>query len=417
VSHFDRHRVFLYQNYLLYAIAFLIPLFPKLVPICIVLFGALSVFAIVKGYSRAEMSEVSILLLIFFGLHLLGILNTENQARGWFSIEVKLSLMAFPLAFVGFRFVNTTNFNRTLRMFLYGTIAASLVCLAQSSYKVFWLGEKYYHFITTRFSVTVHPSYFALYLIFAMLILVYLEWPVVKKSGVKTLSNLSIMVLLSVALVLTGSKTGFIMWSLIALGTTGVFVREMRMKWIPILGLAGLMSIMGVIFQSAPLLQSRITNLLKVAQSDEVNPKSKESTAVRYLVYSSSFEVIKSQPWYGHGTGDAQDVLDAVYKEKGYQNAAEKHLNAHNLFLQSWITLGIPSLVLILGVFLVMIVQAIRNRDPLLTAFTTIFFIISMTESTFNMQAGVVFFCFFTVLLARRSGAKTFGGAEPQIEE
>ncbi|MEQ9186404.1 MAG: O-antigen ligase family protein [Cryomorphaceae bacterium] len=417
MSHFDRHKIFLYQNYLLYAIAFLIPIFPRLVPVLIVLFGGLSVFAIAKGYSRVEMSEVSILLLIFFVLHLIGMLYTENLSRGWFDIEVKLSLMAFPLAFVGFRFVNTTNFNRTLRMFLYGTLTASLYCIAQSAFKVFWLDMRYYHFITSRFSVTVHQSYFALYLIFAMVILAYLEWPLVKKNRRKTLTHVLIIITLSVSVLLTGSKTGFIMWAVIALGLTGVFVREMKHKWVPILGLTVLMSIMGAIFQGAPLLQSRITNMLEVAQKDEVNPESTESTAVRYLVYSSTFEVLRSQDWYGQGTGDFQDVLDAVYNKKKYTSAAEEHLNAHNLFLQSWISLGIPGLIIILGVFLVMMVQAVRNQDALLLGFTALFFILSMTESTFNVQAGVVFFSFFTVFLARRSGAKVGSLDEQDLAE
>jgi len=417
MSFFDRHRIFLYQHYLLYAIVFLIPIYPRIVPLFIVLFGGLSIFAMVKGYSRAEMSEVSILLLMFFFLHLIGMFYTENTTRGWFDVEVKLSLMAFPLVFVGFRFVNTTNFNRTLRMFLYGTVTATLYCIAQSAYKVFWLDMKYFHFITSRFSVTVHQSYFALYLIFAMVILAYLEWPLVKKDKKRTLVNVLIIITLSVSVLLTGSKSGFIMWAVIALGLTGVFVREMKHKWIPILGLTVLMSIMGAIFQGAPLLQSRITNMLEVAQKDEVNPQSTESTAVRYLVYSSTFEVLRSQDWFGQGTGDFQDVLDDIYNEKGYTSAAEEHLNAHNLFLQSWISLGIPGLIIVLGIFLVMTVQAIRNQDALLLGFTALFFILSMTESTFNVQAGVVFFSFFTVFLARRSGSKGVLSAEEESDE
>ena len=98
--------------------------------------------------------------------------------------------------------------------------------------------------------------------------------------------------------------------------------------------------------------------MLEVAQKDEVNPESTESTAVRYLVYSSTFEVLRSQDWFGQGTGDFQDVLDDIYNEKGYTSAAEEHLNAHNLFLQSWISLGIPGLIIVLGIFLVMTVQA-----------------------------------------------------------
>lgn len=399
----DRHKTFLYQNYLLYAIAFFIPLFPKVVPLFIVCFGALSIWAILKGYSRVEMTQVSILLLLLFGLHLVGMIFTENVDRGWFDVEVKLSLMAFPLAFIGFRFLHQTNFNRTLRAFLFGSLLASIFCLAQSLYAYAILDKTYHYFIASRFSVIIHPSYFALYLIFAMITLVHLEWPVVHQDRWRTLRNVATLIVLSISVLLTASKSGFIMWSVMAIGLTALFIREMEQKWIPILGLTVMVSIMGAIFQNAPLLQARITNVLKVAQSDEVNPQSNESTALRFLIYRSSLDLVEQQPWYGQGTGDFQDALDEIYEKRGYTQAAERHLNAHNLFLQSWIGLGFPGFVLTLGIFLMMLVQSLRNKDVLFLGFTIIFGILSMTESTLNVQAGVVFFAFFAVFLARRS--------------
>ena len=69
----DRHKVFLSQNYLLYAIAFFIPLIPRLVPVFIVLLGALSIFAIVKKYSRVNLGEVSTLMILLFLLHIIGL--------------------------------------------------------------------------------------------------------------------------------------------------------------------------------------------------------------------------------------------------------------------------------------------------------------------------------------------------------
>ncbi|MEX2596066.1 MAG: O-antigen ligase family protein [Salibacteraceae bacterium] len=399
---FNRHSVFLLQNYLLYAIAFLIPLYPRIVPALIVLFGSLSLFAIIKGYSRVQMSEVSVLMLLLFGLHLIGLLYTENQSRGWFDIEVKLSLMAFPIAFMGFRFLRQTNLKRILQMFVLGTMVASVFCLLNSSYKYFILDLPYYHFITTRFSVIIHPSYFALYIIFSLLIIMRLEWPLVKRTLERTVLNIIILIFFSVVVVLTGSKTGFIMWFILAMWLTVLYVKQSRFKWLPILVLVAVMSLIGVIFQNAPLLQSRIVNILNVVQSDELNPKAIESTAVRALVYSSSLEIISSQDWYGQGTGDFQDRLDEVYLEKKYAHAAEKHLNAHNLFLQTWIALGIPGVMMITGVFILLFYRAWRQKEPILTGFAILFFIISMTESTFNVQAGVVFFSFFVVLLTRR---------------
>jgi O-antigen ligase len=411
----ERHKVFLYQNYLLYAIAFLIPLFPRLVPLSILLLGLLSLYSIFRGFSRVQLSEVSLLMLIFFGMHGIGLLYTDNFDRGLFDLEVKLSLFAFPIVFVGFRFVNTTNYHRILRAFLYGSLASVSFCLLQSAYKVLILGSKYYHFLTSRFSVIVHQNYYALYLIFSLVILIYLYWQ--KRSSLtrkQVFWATCQFVLLSLGVVLTGSKTGFIMWILTLLGVTVLLIREMQQKWIPVLALVAMTTGVAIMFQSVPLLQQRIVHVLEVAQSDEVNPGAKESTALRYLVYSATWDVIMELPWYGEGAGDVQDVLDQTYTERGYTQAADRHLNAHNLFLQSWLSLGVPGFMMVLGLFILLIVQAIRMNDPVQIGFTLLFLIISFTESSFNVQAGVVFFSFFAVLLARRN--KSTSG-DPELEE
>lgn len=404
MSLFDQHRIFLYQNYLLYAIAFLLPVTPKIVPLLIVVFGLLSFYAIFKKYSRAHLSEVSILLALLFLLHVVGMFYTSNTNRGLFDLEVKLSLIVFPLVFIGFKFVNTTNFKTTLRMFLFGSVAAAVICLGQSSYEYFINDMPYYYFLTSRFSVIIHQSYFAMYLIFSMLILAYLAWDQLKENGWKNrILNLLLMLFLSLCVILTGSKTGFIIWVIVVFGMVAFLVKEMTHKWIPILGLMVLTSLVGVIFREAPLLQSRIVNVLQITQNEEVNPLATESTEVRYLVYSSAWDIINSQPWYGMGTGDFQDELDKIYEERGYKFAHARHLNTHNQFLQSWIALGIPGVTLILGIFIVMFQQALKNRDWLYVGFTTIFLVISLTESSLYMQAGVVYFSFFAVLFARKS--------------
>lgn len=404
MSLFDQHRIFLYQNYFLYAIAFLLPVAPKAVPIAISGFGLLSFFAIFKKYSRAHLSEVSILLALLFVLHAVGMLYTANLNRGFFDLEVKLSLIVFPLVFIGFKFLNNTNFRMTLRMFLFGTLTAALFCFLQSSYEYFINGMPYYYFLTSRFSVIIHQSYFAMYLIFSMLILAFLEWPNFKDNRwSKRVLNITLMLFLSVCVILTGSKTGFIVWVLVVFGMVAFLVKEVKYKLVPIFGLMVLTSLVGIIFREAPLLQSRIVNVLKITQDEEVDPLTTESTAVRYLVYSSSWDVINSQPWYGSGTGDFQDELDKIYEERGYEFAHARHLNTHNQFLQSWIALGIPGFTLILGIFLVMFQQAFKNRDWIYVGFTLIFLVISLTESSLYMQAGVVYFSFFAVLFARKS--------------
>lgn len=407
----ERHRIFLYQNYLVYAIAFFIPCYPRLVPSLIVAFGILSIYAIFKGFSRVQMNEISVLMLILFGFHLTGILYTENMDRGMFNLEVKLSFLAFPIAFTGFKFLNRTNYENTLKAFLIGTILAGVICLAQSAYSVLILDKSYYYFLTSRFSVIVHPSYFSMYLIFAILILTELEWPLFKNENkTRNVLNGVSLLFLTVCVVLSGSKIGMISWLAIIVWITWRLIREFENKWIPIVGLIVISSIIGIVFQSAPLLQKRIMNVLKVAQGENVAPDASESTAVRTLVYTSAWEVIANQPWYGQGTGDFQDALDAEYKSKGYEAASIRHLNAHNQFLQTWITLGIPGFTTLCGIFILLFQRASRQQNKLFIGFALLFLLISLTESSLHMQAGVVFFAFFAIIFARRNPVKNNAG-------
>lgn len=399
----DQHSVLNFQSYLLYAIGFFIPLWTQVNNGFIILFALLGIFSFVKGYASFKPNAILLVTLGFYALHIIGLSYSENVPRGLFDLEVKLSFVVFPIAFYGIRSIADNIYRNTLRAFLYGTLLAAIICLSQSAYKVLILDQGYWHFLTSRFSVIVHQSYFAMYLIFAIMVHAYLEWPIVKrKQPLKNAINAFVFVFLSVSVVLTGSKIGFIMWISITVGLMIALLRTIKPRWIPLTAMLAVFTIIGVIFSQAPMLQQRVLNLVEVAQSDSVDPSAKESTAVRSLVYSSAWEIVTTQDWYGQGTGDFQIKLDEVYNQRKYTKAAEQHLNAHNLFLQTWIALGIPGLLMISALFFLMFYRSIQAGDYIFLSFSLLFLLISLTESALNMRAGVLFFAFFLMLFSRR---------------
>jgi O-antigen ligase len=400
---FDQHSVLAYQSYMLYAIAFFIPLWTQINNGFIVLFVLLGIFSLIKGYSTIKPNAILFLVLGFYVLHVIGLSFSENLPRGLFDLEVKLSFLVFPIGFAGISSIKDDAYRNVLRSFLYGTLAAAVICLSQSAYKVLILDQGYWHFLTSRFSVIVHQSYFAMYLIFALIVHAYLEWPIVnRKQPKKNALNAFVFLFLSVAVVLTGSKIGFIMWISITFGLMIALLKTLKSRWIPIVAMLTIFIVIGVIFSQAPMLQERVLNLVKVAQSDSVDPSAKESTAVRSLVYSSAWEIVTTQDWFGQGTGDFQVKLDEIYHQRNYEKAAEQHLNAHNLFLQTWIAQGIPGLLMILALFFLMFFKSIQSSDYIFLSFSLLFLLISLTESALNMRAGVLFFAFFLMLFSRR---------------
>ena len=399
-----------YQNWSLMAISFCIPLLPRLVPVLLVLFAILSISTLIKGYRRVEVTEVGILLIGLYALHVLGLFYTENIDRGLFDLEVKLSLLALPISFIGYGYSDKENYEKILRAFMFGAILAVLYCLAQSAYKVFVMDAKYFYFLSKRFSVIVHQSYFAMYLVFAIVILTYLEWPVFRKHSLtRTFLTIATLIFLSIAIILTGSKIGFIMWVIILVAITVFLIKELRQKWMPIALLMGLLSVGLAFIQSTPELKTRILKVIRLTDGQLAQDATGniESTAARFLVYKTVGDVLIDQPWYGSGTGDFQDVLDAAYEKRGYTNLKERHLNAHNQFFQSWIGLGIPGVVLMFSIFVVIFQHAFSSNERVYLGFAALVALISLTESMLNVQAGVVFFSFFVMLFSRHTLPET----------
>ncbi|MDP4935229.1 MAG: hypothetical protein NWR30_10975, partial [Salibacteraceae bacterium] len=144
----EQQKILDYQNYMAYAIAFFIPVFPVLNNLFIAGFLILGLISLSKAYVKPRLTSVSVIMLSVYALHLVGLLYTSNMERGLFDIEVKLSLMIFPIAFLGYSGTTQENYRATLRFFLLGTLTAAAFCLLQSAYKVLILDYGYWHFLT-----------------------------------------------------------------------------------------------------------------------------------------------------------------------------------------------------------------------------------------------------------------------------
>jgi O-antigen ligase len=103
------------------------------------------------------------------------------------------------------------------------------------------------------------------------------------------------------------------------------------------------------------------------------------------------------------GTGDFQDVLNDRYACKEYAYPLKRSYNAHNLFLQVFISLGFPGVILLTLILIHQILLSARTRNMLHFLFILLFVLLSLTESSLNMQVGVVFFSFFICVFSRSS--------------
>ena len=104
------------------------------------------------------------------------------------------------------------------------------------------------------------------------------------------------------------------------------------------------------------------------------------------------FHFIKEEPLLGHGTGDGDIQLISTYEKMRFTIGATDRYNAHNMYLQYWLTNGFITAFIFIGILQLLFRSAIRNKNWVFFSFVLLFAAFSVTESTMLRQNGIVFF-------------------------
>lgn len=132
----------------------------------------------------------------------------------------------------------------------------------------------------------------------------------------------------------------------------------------------------------------------------------------RFKEWQASFELVKSNPVWGVGPGDLMDELLKVYRQRGWVDFIEARYNSHNQLIQTTAGLGLPGMACLSCIILVSICWSIKKKDVLYMGFLFVSICFSMTESTLEVQKGIVFFNLFNSLLFFTTPSNESGGME-----
>ena len=383
-----------------------------------------------KGLIREQFKILPFILFAgFFVLYLLGLFWTKNMDKGFSELETKLSLIVLPFVFFTVP-LTKDQLRAVLKSFVVGCALAMITWLLFATYNLcltkyyisqgnkiwnfdlnFFLsayilkyemlgGKKIWDFgvnffLKDRLSIIVHPSYMAMYLSFAIWMIYKVEIPLFKSRKLK----LVLYSLFILSIILLVSKAGIIILILIG----GFMLYEMIFKHKKALKAISIVLLIcmafGSLFVFAPHFRYRFTNSFTAMTSKENNYTADESTGSRMAVWKASKEIIKQNFLIGTGTGSSNDALTESYKKDGMIVALKEHLNAHNQYLQTFITLGVFGLLWLLIVLFFPLQLAIAGKDMIYVGFLLIIIINIFVESMFETQAGVMFFAFFNAIL------------------
>lgn len=339
-----------------------------------------------------------VLFAAYYLLHVAGMAWTENTGAGLFDLEVKLALLAFPVAIYFFpaRLITLTLLRKTLTAMISGCFASAVVSMsfAFTNYlKDFDITLLYY----TQSSLFMHTSYISMYIILAFSGSYFLF--VAQKQKLH-IALVVMQVFLLVYLNFLNSKAGLLSFAilLVLISLHILFCnRNLKTFFLYIIIPAALLAATVILIPFSTIrIEAAVQN---VNQGKEENIISGESTADRLLIWDAAFDAGKCNFVSGTGTGDVKDKLVESYIKKGYRYPAEFKLNAHNQLIQSWVALGFSGFFMLLLMLAVPLVAAFRKKQFFYFSFIVVFGFNILVESMLEVQAGVLFYAFWNSAL------------------
>lgn len=280
--------------------------------------------------------------------------------------EVKLLFLLLPLTFIISSEFIRSNYLSILRMFVLGQIIYIVFAVLYMIYFFSYLThEKFAINYYLRYSLTyhlpyaIHHTYLGLNILISIIIVS--NWAVFKRI------RYLIIGLLFFASFFLSSKLLIVMTCLYAVYK--LFIKS-RLS-ILIFG-------SGILFAYFFYDYSWILQKIGSSYSNRMN------------IWECAILLLKDNYILGVGNDNIKGLVNSCNMLAGYNDT-------HNIWLQAWLSNGIIEVAILIIIFFILIKKGLKNK--LLLLFTIITLSVGMIEHIFNLQRGVMFFTFFSLML------------------
>ncbi len=348
--------------------------------------------------------------ILFYVLHIVSLFYTQHMSRGWFDLEVKLSLLIFPLFCIGLNKLYKVHFNKILLAFVFGNIFASIICIIGALYHSIYFIKGHLSFSTgfngadantsnffyTNFSFFHHTSYFSMYLVFATVICCYFIFE--RNEISKKIKNLFLfsIVFFTIMIFFLSSRAAFLTEIIVVGGLFLQYSSRIKTAYLRIILVSVIVFCVAFIYTNPRFGMLKATYFANYYSNEKKSDiLTDESALSRLGIWKSSFPIIKNNMLLGVGSGDVTDELIVYYKKNNNLYALAQRLNAHNQFIETFLGVGFAGIILLLSMLLWSFYQGFHKKHYLLIFFLVIVCVNFVFESMLNTQAGVIFFAFF----------------------
>ena len=336
----------------------------------------------------------SLWFILYYFLLVIGLLWTENQSFAMSKLENKMSFILMPILLL-FTVRKWGNFEWK-QLLVYALLFALVMYEILAMWRYIGQTENswQFEFLSSRFSIFMHRSYFACYLVIGIILLVE------KVRRDFSISTIALLCFFSVGVLQTESKAGIVCLFLVLAVQFFSFLKSKQKKfnWIMTFSIFLFSSIL---LTNNPIKSRFETMFSAMGNIQTRNNNSIESNTARVLMWNTSIDVWKENFVFGTGTGDYDDELTAKNREYKNLGVAQERLNSHNQFLNTAVQLGLVGFMILLAIFLSSYFFSERKFWQLLIL--VVFLINFLVESFLETQAGIILFCTLLLLFYPRT--------------
>jgi O-antigen ligase len=380
-----------------------------------------------EKFSIIKTNVLIILVIVFFLMELFGIFHAD--AAGIAGVEKKIFFVLLPVALATSEVKLTMrNIYQIVYCFVGSCLVGTFICLANAFYQIILLTEgtplailsyldasNYrslnsgasdgwlsFSYVSLANGIGIHPTYFALYLAFAITFLLFRlddsrPWLRIVSWGLIGYFSFFI-VLLSSRIIIFGMLAIFIIAILQALRSKETWARALRL--IIIVSLSGSLLYLNPVSRYRNLQEIPLASLHIQSNSNYIN-----STEIRASLWWLGLKASERVNLiWGTGTNDVYDAMKQVSDDYHVTNSLESY-DPHNQFLFTLIGSGIIGLTLLVALMAFSLFHALISHDYLYATFIFLFVLLCITETALQLQKGIVFFAIFFSLLAFKKRA------------
>ena len=345
--------------------------------------------------SELRNSKIFWVLISLFLMHLLGLLYTGNFEYALKDLKIKLPIFFLPIVFITSPSLTVTEFRSILKVLLITALLSSIYglyyYLRYFQVTFFELREMSQFISHIRLSLLNAIAAFA-----AFYLLAKNNW---RKFSYTNLYYLTAGVWLFVFNGIMGSRMGLVVFFiLLLLGSIFLVIRHKKI-WLAAVLLLLMVALPIIFYKTLPNIKMRTHEVVYEWQSYQLHqdPNGK-SIAQRFVYWNIAWDIFKTAPLIGIGTGDVADAFNSYYLAHPNLLQQQYQHRAHNQWLTILLTFGILGMLL----FMLVVFYPLFYKRKYLDYFYIVFFIAFalslLTEDTLETQAGVTFYALFNCL-------------------